>query len=134
MLPDDFVESGALAKNTGLDRLEIIGLVHQNRNDQIWVGPESLAFLSMLPGAALSNLDIVVDNPSHRMAVENGSVPAPFHISTLDKLLTTTTKFASLRRVHLHLRIGGSYYGDEVMIKKAFATCQEKGLLAITTS
>lgn len=82
------------------------------------MGEESLSLLSAVHGAALSSLDIILDDHSWNTV--------PSQTSALDKLLTTTSMFPSLKRVHITCGWG-------VEIRKAFVECEEQGLLTITT-
>lgn len=102
--------------------MELVGFIRQYHDNTIWVGEESLAFLTTIPGGSLYCLDIIMDNISRRVADSSLS-----HSSALDGLLTSSDKFAALKRVHLTAALE---YSDEV--QKSFPRCQREGLLTIS--
>ncbi|KAF9061416.1 hypothetical protein BDP27DRAFT_1406702 [Rhodocollybia butyracea] len=118
----DFAQSGALVKSTGLQRLELVGFIRQYHDNTIWVGEESLTFLTTIPGGSLYCLDIIMDNTSRRVAESS-----PSHSSALDGLLTSSDRFTALKRVHLTAALE---YSDEA--RKSFPRCQRAGLLTMS--
>ncbi|KAJ4480043.1 hypothetical protein J3R30DRAFT_2570450 [Lentinula aciculospora] len=122
-----FTELNALANSTGLQQLELVGLIRQYPDDQLWAGEESLYFLDMLPGNSLSGLALVLDGTSRRIPDTISS-----HLPALDKVLAALTKFPQLKNIHL--TVGCSRY-DETSLEMgdSFAECYKKGLITTST-
>ncbi|KAJ3834984.1 hypothetical protein EV361DRAFT_310408 [Lentinula raphanica] len=118
----DFLESNALANSTGLERLDLAGLLRQYNDDQLWAGEESFKFFTMLPSTSLSVVKFIL-NPRD----SQGPSPGPSRLSAIDELLATSGKFSLLRNVHL--RVG---YKDEQHLSEALVLCHKRRLVTVS--